>query len=262
MKTLYPGMKGADVRRWQIFLRGLFNDSNVIVNGDYDSVTLEATRAFQISKDLDADGIVGPKTISAALLDGFDVVKDSSSGEFGPNWPPRPLNNPLTPLERMRLFGKFSFISSPTQTNPEAIKITDGWAKDNIVVVQVPQLVGVPGSLQDGAAHVHKKVSKQFLKLFDDWQSANLTEKILTWGGSWVPRFVRGSRTSLSNHAWGTAFDINHQWNGLGIRPALRDEKGSVRDLVEIAYQNGFYWGGWFKSRPDGMHFEAYKIIE
>jgi len=98
--------------------------------------------------------------------------------------------------------------------------------------------------------------------LFDDWQSANLTEKILSWGGSWVPRFVRGSRTSLSNHAWGTAFDINHQWNGLGIRPTLRDEKGSVRDLVEIAYQNGFYWGGWFKSRPDGMHFEAYKIIE
>jgi hypothetical protein len=262
MKTLYPGMKGADVKRWQIFLRGLSNDSNVIVNGDYDSITLDATKAFQASKDLDADGIVGPKTISAALLDGFDVVKDNSAGDFGPNWPPRPDNNPLTVLERMKLFGKFSFVSSPTQTNPEAIKITDDWSKDNIVVVQVPQLVGVPGSLQNGAAHVHRKISKQFLKLFDDWQSANLNEKILTWGGSWVPRFVRGSRTSLSNHAWGTAFDINHQWNGLGIRPALRDEKGSVRDLVDIAYQNGFYWGGWFKSRPDGMHFEAYKIIE
>jgi len=262
MKTLYPGMKGADVKRWQIFLRGLFNDSNVIVNGEYDSVTLEATRAFQASKDLDADGIVGPKTISAALLDGFDVMKDNSSGEFGPNWPSRPVNNPLTPLERMRLFGKFSFISSPTQTNPESIKITDNWSKDNIIVVQVPQLVGIPGSLHDGTAHVHRKISRQFLKLFDDWQSANLTEKILAWGGSWVPRFVRGSRTSLSNHAWGTAFDINHQWNGLGVRPALRDEKGSVRELVDIAYQNGFYWGGWFKSRPDGMHFEAYKIIE
>jgi hypothetical protein len=65
----------------------------------------------------------------------------------------------------------------------------------------------------------------------------------------------------LSNHAWGTAFDINVQWNGLGITPAFRNEAGSVRDLVEIAYQNGFYWGGWFKSRQDGMHFEVYKIV-
>jgi D-alanyl-D-alanine carboxypeptidase len=30
-----------------------------------------------------------------------------------------------------------------------------------------------------------------------------------------------------------------------------------VRELVEIAYQHGFYWGGHF-SPLDGMHFEVF----
>lgn len=34
-------------------------------------------------------------------------------------------------------------------------------------------------------------------------------------------------------------------------------KQGCVRELVEIATEQGFYWGGHFKSRPDGMHFEV-----
>ena len=59
----------------------------------------------------------------------------------------------------------------------------------------------------------------------------------------------------------GTAFDINVAWNGLGVQPALLGQKGSVRELVEIAFEHGFIWGGWFTNRPDGMHFEAYKVL-
>jgi hypothetical protein len=47
----------------------------------------------------------------------------------------------------------------------------------------------------------------------------------------------------------------------LGVHPARIDQKGCVRELVEIAVDHGFYWGGWFPKRPDGMHFEAYKIM-
>lgn len=75
-----------------------------------------------------------------------------------------------------------------------------------------------------------------------------------------MPRFVRGSRTTLSNHSWGTAFDINYAWNCLGALPALRGEKGSVRELVPIAHRHGFYWGGHF-SRRDGMHFEVARVL-
>jgi hypothetical protein len=33
-----------------------------------------------------------------------------------------------------------------------------------------------------------------------------------------------------------------------------------VRELVEIANEWGFYWGGHF-TRKDGMHFEIAKIL-
>jgi hypothetical protein len=74
-----------------------------------------------------------------------------------------------------------------------------------------------------------------------------------------VPRFIRGSRTTLSNHAFGTAFDINCDFNRLGHTPALMGERGCVREMVRIAHENGFYWGGHF-TRLDGMHFEVAKL--
>jgi len=80
----------------------------------------------------------------------------------------------------------------------------------------------------------------------------------LGWFGN--PRFIRGSRSILSNHAWYTAFDINYRWNMLGETPADIGEKGSVKELVPIAHDFGFYWGGHFRRR-DGMHFEAAKVL-
>jgi hypothetical protein len=38
----------------------------------------------------------------------------------------------------------------------------------------------------------------------------------------------------------------------------LKGEKGSVRELVDIFYENEFYWGGWFDGRCDPMHFESF----
>jgi hypothetical protein len=37
-------------------------------------------------------------------------------------------------------------------------------------------------------------------------------------------------------------------------------QKGCVRELVPIANEFGFYWGGHF-SRMDGMHFEIAKLL-
>jgi hypothetical protein len=71
-----------------------------------------------------------------------------------------------------------------------------------------------------------------------------------------VQRFIRCSTSSLSNHAFGTAFDINADQNPLGHQPALPGEPGCVFELVPIAHKFGFYWGGHFKDRRDGMHFE------
>lgn len=48
----------------------------------------------------------------------------------------------------------------------------------------------------------------------------------------------------------------------LGAQPALSGQKGSVRDLVGIANEHGFYWGGHFRTRLDGMHFEVARLLD
>ena len=62
-------------------------------------------------------------------------------------------------------------------------------------------------------------------------------------------------------YAFGSAFDINTKWNKLGRVPALAGEEGSVRELVSIANEHGFFWGGHFNGRPDGMHFEVATLL-
>lgn len=67
-------------------------------------------------------------------------------------------------------------------------------------------------------------------------------------------RYVRYSTTSISNHSWGTAIDLNLN----GIRDPYNE--GTVqRGLVEIApifNAHGWYWGASFRAE-DGMHFEC-----
>lgn len=260
MQILRKGSTGSDVEKWQAFLKGMSNNSDILISGIFEDVTDKETKTFQKRKNLTPDGVVGPKTLSVALQCGFSLMEDPTCDIDGPNWPPRPTQGPLDPADREKLFGRFSYISSPVPSNPEAITITGNWAS-NISQITIPQLRGIAGAPQSGNVQFHSLLIPQVTKLFNDWEDAGLTYLIMSWGGSWVPRFVRGSRTSLSNHAWGTAFDVNVAWNGLGVQPALRGETGSVRELVEIAYENGFYWGGWFPRRADGMHFEAYKIL-
>ena len=257
MKTLRIGDKNQDVLKWEFFLigQGYLQEE---ADGLFDEDTKTATQLFQSRYNLEPDGIVGNKTLGAAMLQGFEVVSDPMSDKYSPNWPPPPPKlKPLTSnTQRSEIFGKFNYKSNPLPKNPENIEITDNWAKTNIVKVSIPQLIKIKGS---DTVYFHKKAKKQLEKIWQDWENAGLLHLVLTWEGSYVPRFVRGSRTVLSNHAFGSAFDINLAWNRLGTMPALAGRKGSVRELVEIANKNGFYWGGHFK-RQDGMHFEIAEI--
>ena len=80
----------------------------------------------------------------------------------------------------------------------------------------------------------------------------------LVWPGNWgyAERTIRGNSTTLSNHASGTAIDLNAPRHPLGkvgtfssaqrgrIQKILRDCGGVVR------------WGGNYNGRKDEMHFE------
>lgn len=261
MKTLRRGNTGISVRTWENFLVGQ-GFYWLEVDGIFDDDLHDASVEYQKSKGLPPDGVVGPKTYAAALNDGFPGVEDDSIEDLGPNWPPRPVGiSPLNQATRESLFGKFVYVPAPVPGNPEAIRITDGWSVNNLVVVEIPQLKAVKGAPSTGRVTINSKIANQFKALWQAWEDQGLLGLVTDFGGTWVPRFVRGSRTSLSNHSWGTAFDINVPANPLGAVPALVGKTGSVRKLVPTAQEHGFYWGGWYSNRPDGMHFEAVKIL-
>ena len=106
-------------------------------------------------------------------------------------------------------------------------------------------------------------MANQFTDLWSAWENAGLLSKILTFDGAYNPRYIRGGAKNqiLSNHAFATAFDINYAWNKLGAEPATFGQEGCVYELVPIAHRFGFYWGGHFSTRKDGMHFEVAKIL-
>jgi hypothetical protein len=248
------------VEAWQNFLIG--RDFDIKADGYFGSATEKATKEFQSQNGLTPDGKAGNSTLGLAMSKGLELVDDDPDPidgipESSPLFPPPPTNiGPKTNADREQFFGHFAHVHAPTPSMPERIRITDGWSTRNVHKVLIPQLVGINGAPDSGNVYFHDKVAAPVQALFAAWETAGLMHLVLGWAGSFVPRYIKGSRTILSNHAFAAAFDINVPWNGLGARPALVGRKGSVRLLVPLANQHGFYWGGHYKKRKDGMHFE------
>jgi hypothetical protein len=79
------------------------------------------------------------------------------------------------------------------------------------------------------------------------------------WG--WSVRKIEGS-TSWSNHASGTAIDLNAQRHPMGVAATGNLSKAQI-DAIHARLQNRYKgvlrWGGDYKGRPDAMHFEINK---
>lgn len=149
-------------------------------------------------------------------------------------------------------FGRFAYTPKPLPDNHENIEIDPVWVRANIVSITIPW--------QNRRITAHRLAAPIFAAVWQAWADAGLLDRVLTFGGSWVPRYKRGrsgSDDALSNHSWGAAFDINPSWNPLGGIPAPSGSKGCILELVPIAKAHGMAWGGEFKSRVDGMHFEC-----
>lgn len=253
LQSIKEGARGEAVADWQYFLLGRGHYKST-VDGEFGPGTTSATKAFQKKNGLKpVDGWVGRSTYATALQLGFDPLAYDyvDLNDF----PGPPDFKALTMAQKQKKFGHIEFAPAPTKSNPEAVRITNGW-QSNMTRISIPQLVGLPGAANLKTFWFHKKIAEQVQGLFQAWDDAGLGHLILGFGGSWVPRYVRGSRTVLSSHAHGTAFDINVPWNMRGHVPAAKGTKGSVRELVPIAYEHGFFWGAYFK-KADGMHFEC-----
>ena len=243
---LKKGTIAREVAFWQAFLaeKGFLEGP---IDGIFGQKTKEATIAWQRDAGLDDDGVVGALSFVKAKEQGYTHAPET------PWYPPRPdFDSPSTARVK-ELFGDFEFRRVGSGGD---IQILGGWAADNIVRVEIPQLAGIEGAPADGRISFHKNGAEQLKGLFAEVERQGFKDLLLSFAGSFVPRMVRGSTTRLSNHSWGTAFDINAPENWLGQQPAPVGKKGSLLKIVPIANSFGFYWGGHYNNRPDGMHFE------
>lgn len=100
-------------------------------------------------------------------------------------------------------------------------------------------------------------VSVVLLDLFA-WIDANIrpidTGELDDWG--FAVRPIRGQTATLSNHASGTAGDIDALLHPLGKRGTWGAAKARIDERLKL-YEGVIRWGENYTGRPDGMHFEV-----
>lgn len=177
------------------------------------------------------------------------------------------LPHALTHAQREYLFGRFTFEPEPLPSDPERIRILDGWVDKNIVSVQLPKI----GDGKVRTARVHRLIAKQFAAFWADVEVRGLLAGVLTFDGAFNARYKRGRAklpdgtpapaSALSAHAWGVAVDLNAPWNPLGSAGAAKGTPGSTHELDAIALKYGFINGRNFHAPyQDAQHFESYRV--
>lgn len=144
-----------------------------------------------------------------------------------------------------------------------------GTVKDRIVSVQLPY----PMRLYVRGAPLVKKTIRAH-ELVADWVEAALRLTLNTYGlkrieklgldvfsGDYVPRMVRGSKTTWSKHAFGIAYDFLAQENGLWTRaPEATFSRPEYKDWLDCWRCSGFANLGQVEGfERDFMHFEFMK---
>lgn len=165
-------------------------------------------------------------------------------------------NGTIRPIPTAALgavFGAFDFRDGARRG---AIEITDpaDWATRHLVAFDHPILRGLGRRPQP----VHRLAEPHLRAVFDAIVERGLQDLILTFDGSFVPRYKNWNPASgeLSSHSWGIAIDLNQRFNPAGRQPALPGETGCLRELVPLFAAQGYAWGGHFERGVDGMHFE------
>ena len=121
---------------------------------------------------------------------------------------------------------------------------SSAWVAANIRTEEVPIL---------GRLTCNKIMFPQLRAALREVQERGLASKVYQTAGCYNSRFIAGT-TSLSNHAFGIAIDIN----------SVQNQRGTVgqmdRTVVSIFEKWGFGWGGHWRY-TDPMHFEMNALV-
>ncbi|MGJ6981345.1 peptidoglycan-binding protein [Aestuariimicrobium soli] len=104
----------------------------------------------------------------------------------------------------------------------------------------------IPGT----SVNVRKELAPLVKELMRRTEAMGYNIGANTWG--YNCRYVRGSTTSISNHAYGRAIDINSESNPM----STTFQSNIPPAVVKMWINHGFYWGGHYSTRYDTMHFE------
>ena len=107
----------------------------------------------------------------------------------------------------------------------------------------------------------HKKVAQAFTNVFNEILASYGERKINElgineFGGCFNYRLMRGSKTKLSAHSWGTAIDLDPNRNTLKeTSKTARFARPEYKAMIDIFEKHGFASLGRLKNF-DWMHFE------
>jgi len=133
-----------------------------------------------------------------------------------------------------------------TPTGGGRVQPDAAWVKSHIVTETVPVL---------GPVTCNRSMMPQLRAALTEIQTAGLATEIHPdeYAGCYYPRFIADT-TTLSNHAFGLALDLNVPGNQRGTTGDIN------RAVVAIFKRWGFAWGGdW--NYTDPMHFELQRIV-
>lgn len=132
----------------------------------------------------------------------------------------------------------------------------NGYTANDVALTQSWKIPGTTRAIRlrkgsPGALLVH--FAAWFDKNVEDIEAGQLDD----WG--YAERPIRGSTTTLSNHASGTAMDLNATKHQLGARNTYTSAQMAKIRAELKNYQGCIRWGGDYQNRADEMHFEIVK---
>src|SRR5262249_10805806 len=131
------------------------------------------------------------------------------------------------------------------------------WFDANVVRVSCPWKLYFADK-EVKSISIHKKCADALKAAFEEiWEACEKSQAAIEkhglheYGGTFAYRLIRGSASSLSNHAFAIAIDLSPAKNPLG------SSKGKMPKLAIDAFKRqGARWGGDYRGRKDPMHFE------